>query len=112
MLCVDDYGNEVHTCRYTKKPVSVADGVIVGANIPGVKAAYLMATTTEAKEAKKQSDIWFHESEANCNTCKNLVRLKHAKRKDGALLGKCQHGAQRFHPDDPMHMPCYVSRWS
>ena len=73
-----------------------------------------MANTPEAKAAKRQNDQWFHESEANCNTCKLLERTKHEKRKDGFLLGNCTNTEKTlmFHPDDPMHMPCYVSRWT
>jgi hypothetical protein len=54
--------------------------------------------------------------------------VKRDKRRDGFLFGKCKRApsgkeaspyANRFegevmvfHPDDPMHMPCYASRWN
>ena len=72
-------------CRFTGVPVQ--KGIVIGSNVPGVRATYLMANTPEAKAAK---------------------------RKDGFLLGICMGDGQnlQFHPHDPMHMPCYVSRWT
>lgn len=69
----------------------------------------------------------FDESEANCNTCTHLRRVAAPKCKAGFLTGFCDHpfrvaqrtpqilphpDTMRFHPNDPMHMPCYVPRWS
>lgn len=76
--------------------------------IPGVK------NPTPHTQAEARS---FHESEANCNTCKYLKREKHEKDKNGFLYGRCGRNpfghmfVMKFHPEDPMHMRCYVSRW-
>lgn len=123
--CVDDFGCEVHKCRFTGVPVSVVEGVVVGATIPGVKTKHLMANTPEAWAAKKQSDRWFAESEANCNTCKHLQRVAHEK-SHGFLQGRCTSDKQDvaslpykmrgdvmvFHPSDWMGMNCYEPRWN
>lgn len=110
MLVTDDFGDQVHACHFTGRPTWPSDAVIVGATIPGVKARYVMHK--EAVAEQRQSAVWFHESEANCNTCASLTRKKHEKRKDGKLEGTCPKGAQEFHPEDPLHMPCYTSRWA
>lgn len=125
-LCVDDFGCEVYECRYTKAPVWADIGVVIGPFAPGVKAKYIMHP--DAKEAHRQSGINFHESEANCNTCTHLVRVQREKNRAGFLYGRCANPSGQpskspyanrqdgdvmvFHPDDPMHMPCYVSRWA
>lgn len=127
-VCIDDFGNEVFECRYTGALIVAPDGVVIGATMPGVKARYVMADTAEAKQRHKEQGIAFHESEANCNTCRHLQRVLQPKNKGGFLYGRCgnSHGkpdaspyADRsadgvivFHPDDPMHMPCYASRWA
>ena len=127
-VCADDFGDAVVQCRYTKVLLWPDDAVAHGATMPGVKARYFMASTPEARSAHKQAGIWFHESEANCNTCRFLDRVKRSKNAAGFLYGKCAGTAPRyevspyasrqegdvmvFHPDDAMHMPCYVSRWS
>ena len=126
-VCSSDYGSSVYLCRYTGVPVLAEDVVVVGATIPGVKARYFMANTEEARKAKKASGIAFHESEANCNTCAHLERVPHKKHWTGFVYGRCTSpnadksvhpykdrevdGVMMMHPDDPMHMPCYKSRW-
>jgi hypothetical protein len=71
--------------------------------------------------------VSFHESEANCNTCSHLDRVKRPKNAAGFLYGRCKSqapqieaspyasravdGVMMFHPDDFMGMPCYSSRW-
>jgi hypothetical protein len=126
-LCVDDFGTCWYVCRYTGKLIPANEAVIVGASIPHIGIRYVMANTVEARAAYKQSSIWFHESEANCNTCANLQRVKRDKSRDGFQYGRClsrnpsleaspyfdrmQGDVMHFHPEDPMHMPCYVSRW-
>lgn len=55
----------------------------------------------------------YEESEANCNTCVHLVRKPHDPKKNaGFLVGECQvtKDPLRFHPEDPLHKPCWVSR--
>jgi hypothetical protein len=75
--------------------------------IPGVRG--VIASKEEARA--------FHETEANCNTCKHLKRVQHEKDRHGFLYGQCGHNpfghmfVMKFHPDDPMHMRCYVPRW-
>ena len=78
-----------------------------------MKAEYLIANTQEANAMHKQQLIAFHESEANCNTCANLERVRHEKQASGFLMGVCKATGRsiEFHPDDPMHLECYVSRW-
>ena len=100
--------NEVHYCHYTGKPIPAGEEIVVGAIIPNVKAKYYVSDI----ELHKRSKRLFDESEANCNTCKHLVRVKHDKCRSGFLYGKCaKDGAElMFHPDDPMHMACYQQR--
>jgi hypothetical protein len=105
--------NNLPVCRYTGVSIQPEQSLTIGATIANVKAQYLIANTGDAKDLHKQQTIAFHESEANCNTCANLERVKHDKDSTGFLHGKCKTTGQmiQFHPDDPMHMDCYVSRW-
>ena len=122
-ICIDDFGNEVYRCHWTDLPVSVAEMVITGGFMPGVKARYF--SHPDHKEAKKRSYEAFADlSERNCNTCKNLIREKTTKDAAGFLYGKCAINSDhpkiygmignvmKFHPDDPMHMKCYESRFA
>lgn len=124
-ICVDDFGISVYLCRYTNAFVWADAAVVVGSMIAGANVRYVMAATDEAKTAHRVSSIFFHESEENCNTCMHLERVKHEKNSAGLLFGKCKkipattshqyplkNGVMMFHPDDPMHMPCYTSRWA
>jgi hypothetical protein len=76
--------------------------------IPGVKGANV-ATKEEARA--------FHESERNCNTCRDLQRVPHPKHPAGFLYGHCLHHpygtrwVMMFHPDDHLGMKCYTPRW-
>ena len=118
----DDFGNEVHACCFTGLPVSITNGIIIGSIIPGVRAPRLMANTPEAKAAKRFHDRAFHKSEANCNMCRHLERVKHEKNRAGFLFGRCKSpaktagqypeaaGVMQFHPDDPGLMPCWEAR--
>ena len=122
---IDDFGDLVVTCRYTQVLLWPDETAVIGATIPGVKTRYYMARTDEAKALHRENGIAFHESEANCNTCSMLERVKRPKGKDGFLYGSCKSKSPRFdknpyktddgfikfHPDDWMGMPCYVSRW-
>lgn len=126
MLCVDNFGDGIYLCHHTNNIVHADDAVIVGAIVPSVNAKYVVLRGI-GELAHKQSAQWFHESEANCNTCKHLVRVVHKKSKDGFLYGKCNSKTQdielhqyrgewvgdimKFHPHDPMHMSCYDSRF-
>lgn len=126
-ICVDDYGDAVYRCHYTEKIIWIDDVLWVGAHVPGVNASYPMANNEYAKELRKQTGIIFQENDANCNTCYYLKRVKHPKCSYGSgfLEGICENPTQlylhpyktegdriKFHPDDWMGMPCYVSRWS
>ena len=97
--------------------------MVVGAIIPGVKARFVIAKTSISMH--RASIRAFHESEANCNTCVFLERVKHDKDKAGFLFGSCRSASGQpemnpyfvsrdepmsFHPDDPMHMPCHTPR--
>lgn len=125
-LCTDDFGTLVFRCRYTDGLVWANQALVVGATIPGVKARYVIADTSEARQQHRLSGISFHESEANCNTCAHLERVAHLKNA-GLLYGRCASpeavrqaspyfaramgDVMVFHPDDYMGMPCYKSRW-
>lgn len=125
--CISDFGDVVYQCWHTGVLVGPDDVQFVGAIVPGVRSLHPMAKTEKARAARKQSGIWFHESERNCNTCKYLERVPHEKSKAGFLYGRCTSEVSQqecspyasrqegdvmiFHPDDPMHMPCYESRW-
>ncbi len=125
---IDDFGDEVNRCRYTEKFLWPDDAKIIGATVPGVKARYAISARPEVLATHKAQGVAFHESEANCNTCRALVRIPLPKALDGLHVGCCssQNGRPQdgpyanrtmgditvFHPDDPMHMPCYESRWS
>lgn len=113
-------------CRYTGVSVPLSAAKIIGPVVPGVRARYYMADTDVAQAAHRAAGISFHESEANCNTCHHIEREKRDKRPDGFHFGRClsAHGrpdvgdsyydgdTMKFHPDDPMHKPCYESRWA
>jgi hypothetical protein len=115
-----------YVCHWTGKTVSDDQVVWTGGVIPNVKARYPAAPGYE--EARKESVRLFHESERNCNTCRYLSRVPHEKNKAGFLRGKCTNSERdlkehpyrhlmngdvmAFHPDDPMHMPCYESRYA
>ncbi len=108
-FCVDDFGNLVFMCQYTNKPVAVDAMIFIGPCVPQVTGTYVCHP--DARDAYKESKRLFDESEANCNTCRHLVRAKHAPRKDGRLKGSCHvNPSIAFHPEDWMGMPCYEQR--
>lgn len=126
-ICTDDYGQLMYRCRYTSSIVSSDSVVAIGSRIPGLHSRHYMAGTDEARRLYKAEGIAFHDAEANCNTCRNFDRVKHPRNTAGFLFGICrgsegapdespyadraQNGVMIIHPDDPMHMPCYESRW-
>lgn len=69
--------------------------------------------TRDSSPASRQA---YYEMEGNCNTCKHLERVGHAKSPHGFLQGRCQASpfcqmfVMTFHPHDPMHMGCYEDR--
>lgn len=56
----------------------------------------------------------YEAAEASCNTCKHLIRTPGPKCPQGFLNGTCAvtKTVLRFHPEDPGHKPCWVSRRS
>ena len=115
-ICVDDFGVQIFKCRFTGELVGGDTAVTCGANIQGVHAVYVMGVSPESKTAKKVSDFLFNDSEGNCNTCSSLRRVPFKKRRDGLIDGICANhnskhfGDITFHPNDPLHMPCYSPR--
>lgn len=109
-IATDDYGNNVYLCQYTKKPVSTDKSIMLGSVMPSVKGTYVCSP--DAKDARKQSKANFDEMDANCNTCKNLMRVQHEKRRDGCLEGVCtlNNVRMKFHPDDWMGNKCWEKR--
>lgn len=117
------YNHILHNTMYSiKENVSHNDAVVIGSTIPNVD--YKALIPIKNLPDHKKSIQFFHQSEMNCNTCKNLERIKHGKDSSGFLYGKCTSKdfsnkiydgntkeKMKFHPDDPMHMPCYVSRF-
>ena len=120
-LCVDDFGSEVYLCAISGAIIVASETVFMGATLPGVKARYSIHNTHNVLAQWKQQIRHFHEAEANCNTCKTLIREKHP-RNGGFLKGRCSlAGSSKlhysvvgevfwFHPDDPMHMECHKPR--
>jgi hypothetical protein len=101
-------------CDFTD--VETEDYVMVGF-LPGLKANLALANTKEAKVEYRRQMENFRETEANCNTCRHLIRVPHKKDSAGFLRGKCTQLSStgypiaiEFHPDDPMHMRCYEGR--
>lgn len=99
----------LYECQYTGLKVSLKDAIFLGACTPQVNSTYVCHPT--ALLSFRKSKRIFDESEANCNTCKHLVRVKHEPRKDKQLQGSCKnHTDLLFHPDDFMGMNCYEQR--
>jgi len=107
-LCVDDFGNLVYRCLYTKKPVATDACIFIGACIPQVSGTFVCAP--DAWPAFRASKACFDQWDANCNTCSNLVRHKQDKCKAGFMSGKCYQGERKFHPGDHMGMACWSAR--
>jgi hypothetical protein len=112
MRIVDNYGTLVMRCHYTDSLVLATDVVPVVGAIPGTGVVGYMANTDAAIASHKAQVAAFHECEKNCNTCKHLNRAAHKKCQLGFLAGTCTQRATvfKFHPHDPMHMPCWESR--
>src|SRR5882762_10836245 len=111
IIAIDDYGRAVYRCHYSSKMIFLPEGIISGGVMPGIKVKYLCHP--DHKATKKQSQIAFNDMDENCNTCKNLQRIKHAKNDQGFLFGECKKQDNKpikFHPDDWMGMLCYENR--
>lgn len=121
-ICTDDFGSEVYVCCNTGAIALAQDCMFFGPFIAGCPARLVGINSAASIQARRDSRAWFDAAEANCNTCRHLRRVKHAKSVAGFLLGACanpEHAATpyaalegliRFHPDDPMLMPCYQPR--
>lgn len=117
---------EIVQCRYTGKMIPISQAVISPALIPGVKSTLYHENSPEGWQHHKENVAAYEISEANCNTCKYLKRIKHEKDSSGFLYGICEKksqllseytfhkrdkdGIMTFHPHDPMGMDCYESR--
>ena len=88
-IATDDLGNEVYLCQYSKQPVTADKAIFLGPLIPSVSGTYVCHTN--GIDARKQSKKNFDEMDANCNTCKSLMRTHHEKRKDGQLAFDLVH---------------------
>ena len=121
-VCVDDYGNAVFRGHYSGELVWPEEARYFGPIIPQAGACYVDGPGGAA--ARKASLVLFHESEANCNTCRFLVRLPF-KRGATVMPGRCTNsrasfsahpyppdaqGVMRFAPDDWQGMPCWQAR--
>ena len=123
-ICVDDYGEAVFRCFWTGAIFWASRAILTGPIIPQARVQHIAAPGYEA--ARRESARRFADTEQNCNTCRHLVRVPHAKDIAGFLRGKC--GSQNadmeahpykgrfdgevmiFHPSDFMGMPCYEGR--
>jgi hypothetical protein len=110
---IDDFGNTLYQCHFTKKLVSTENSIFLGAVVPQVKGSYVCSP--DALEFRKISIKAFNEVDANCNTCKNLERLPHEKQHPAAPhKGNCKLHPYAtkvtFHPDDWMGMVCWQTR--
>ena len=121
-VCVDDYGEAVFRGHYSGELVRASQAVYVGPVIPQAPLCYVDGPNGRAARAK--SVRAFDENEANCNTCRHLIRLPGSKGVSGLLRGRCagtadwswhpypadRGGVMRFAPDDWMGMACYEQR--
>lgn len=113
-LGVDDFGWLFYKCQFTGEMVIPPEFIFLGAVTPQVNGSYVCAP--DANPARRESVKLFHESEANCNTCKKLERIPHAKQHPSAThRGICKKihlypVEITFHPDDFMGMDCWEAR--
>lgn len=125
LVATDDYGDMIIAAsRYSGKHFRANTGVVHGATIPQVNLAFLDDPLEEDRH--KASVTAFHECEANCNTCRNLIRIPSDKRLSklsGVHYGRCStipdnshpyppdaNGVMRFSPLDFQGMPCWEPR--
>ena len=113
-ICTDNYGTAIYKCRYSDQLVGGQDAKFSGAFIPGVNVIHVMGNSKQTYAAEKQSRTFFDEMDANCNTCKHLIRNNVGKVKGGFLYGTCAisaiNGVMQFHPHDPMNLICWEGR--
>lgn len=119
-ICTDDFGTSVYLGRYTERPVWADKAISYPAVVPGVKASYL--DSEAGREGHRFNAAAFQENDANCNTCKHLIRQAGRKDRGGFLYGKCggtpakhpyslnPRSHMAFPPDDYMGMTCWEAR--
>ncbi len=112
-VATDEYNMLYFKCWQSGRFICESDLMIVGGNIPNSNCKFPIHK--ESILIYKDSCKLFEISEANCNTCKFLQRIKHEKSTDGFLKGKCtKKGIDlKFHPNDPMwyiNNDCYIHR--
>lgn len=114
-FCTDDYGSSVYRCHWTGQIVWAEQAVITGGYMPNAKRKFIAAPGYEA--ARKCEYQAFADNDRNCNTCRNLERIKQPRDPFGSQRGRCkliippESDLIKFYPDDPMHMSCYESRF-
>jgi hypothetical protein len=112
-MIVDDFGTEWIVGHFTGTLFPADQAVRAGCIMPSLPSSYFHWDIKDHHAARRQSYRDFCDiCEQNCNTCKWLTRMP-SKKGEGFLNGVCQRDNQslRFHPEDPMHMKCYESRW-
>ena len=111
-IATDDYGDLVFEPgpRHAEF-LWAGDAKLQKSYYPGVKGAIAVPKQydTEAEIAA------FHQNDANCNTCKHLIRVAFKREQPSDLMpGKCGHHPYKpdilFHPDDWMGMKCWEPR--
>jgi len=97
-------------CRYCKEEMTIDKSVNAPAMIKGVNGG---RCCLQCVDNIKTERIAFDESEQNCNTCKDLKRVKF-KNNHGLLKGICLKtgGSIQFYPQDYMGLGCYQHRLS
>lgn len=125
---VDDYGDIVFKkCPRTGHgPFWVSEGRLIPPEIPTVKGMTFVHNSY-TKEMQKYDKALFDDLDANCNTCKYLIRMPNNK--FGEMQGKCasvpddggngwfrlmpipDDGVFSFHPTDFMGLKCYSNRY-
>lgn len=111
-------------CFYRKVDIPIEDAIKFGGFVD-CGPDYVRYYHKDEIETHKQNRKAFDHSERNCNTCIHLQRIKHEKSPYGFLQGKCSStpinhpyeswfsnydGNLVFHPNDPLHLECYVPR--
>ena len=135
----DEPNRDIYRCWISGVDVKADDVVLVGPVIQGLNWARSIHKDVENsfRIARREEMKNFHEQERNCNTCKNLQRVKSEKAKglpafSAPLYGIClsesncisannhaSYGSPErygkdvfaFFPEDNMNMPCYESRY-
>mgnify|MGYP000152000112 CR=1 FL=1 len=132
-IITDDFGDVIYIhytsiyhkdsiLYYIKGNITQYNGTVVGSIIPNLntKSLIFKSELNNHKISIKE----FNEFERNCNTCANLIRIKHEKCTSGLLKGKCngskissfkypliiKNDEIHFYPQDYMDMICYTSR--